>query len=49
METVEESLNDTAYLLASLLESELFQRNVSLEKTSERVFSPIFRISKEKN
>ncbi|AMX58087.1 two-component system sensor histidine kinase CreC [Leptospira borgpetersenii] len=48
METVEESLNDTAYLLVSLLESELFQRNVSLEKTSERVFSPILRISKEK-
>ncbi|EMF99928.1 hypothetical protein LEP1GSC123_2987 [Leptospira borgpetersenii str. 200701203] len=49
METVEESLNDTAYLLVSLLESELFQKNVSLEKTSERVFSPILRISKEKN
>ncbi len=48
METVEESLNDTAYLLASLLESELFRRNFSLEKTSERVFSPILRISKEK-
>ncbi|EMO08347.1 hypothetical protein LEP1GSC137_1571 [Leptospira borgpetersenii str. Noumea 25] len=48
METVEESLNDTAYLLVSLLESELFQKNVSLEKTSERVFSPILRISKEK-
>lgn len=38
MEAVEESLNDTAHLLASLLERELSQTNDSLEKISERVF-----------
>ncbi|EMO26560.1 hypothetical protein LEP1GSC170_4674 [Leptospira interrogans serovar Bataviae str. HAI135] len=32
MEAVEESLNDTAHLLASLLERELSQTNDSLEK-----------------
>lgn len=49
METVEESLNDTVHLLASLLEGELSQKNDSLEKTSERIFSPMIRIAKERD
>ncbi|EKR92004.1 two-component system sensor histidine kinase CreC [Leptospira santarosai] len=49
METVEESLNDTVHLLASLLEGELSQKNDSLEKTSERIFSPMMRIAKERD
>lgn len=49
MEAVEESLNDTAHLLASLLERELSQTNDSLEKISERVFSPIMRTTTQKD
>ncbi|EKO85481.1 hypothetical protein LEP1GSC020_3627 [Leptospira interrogans serovar Grippotyphosa str. 2006006986] len=41
MEAVEESLNDTAHLLASLLEREFSQKNDSLEKISERILSPM--------
>ncbi|EMM98726.1 GHKL domain protein [Leptospira noguchii str. 2007001578] len=49
MEAVEESLNDTAHLLASLLERELSQTNDSLEKISERVFFPIMRTTTQKD
>ncbi|WP_420866205.1 two-component system sensor histidine kinase CreC [Leptospira noguchii] len=49
MEAVEESLNDTAHLLASLLERELSQTNDSLEKISERIFSPIMRTTTQKD
>ncbi|EKR72938.1 GHKL domain protein [Leptospira noguchii str. 2006001870] len=49
MEAVEESLNDTAHLLASLLERELSQTNDSLEKISERIFFPIMRTTTQKD
>lgn len=49
MEAVEESLNDTAHLLASLLERELSQTNDSLEKISERIFFPIMRTITQKD
>ncbi|EMJ57008.1 GHKL domain protein [Leptospira interrogans str. UT126] len=49
MEAVEESLNDTAHLLASLLEREFSQKNDSLEKISERILSPMMRTTTERD
>ncbi len=49
MEAVEESLNDTAHLLASLLEREFSQKNDSLEKISERILSPVMRTTTERD
>ncbi|EMY79590.1 GHKL domain protein [Leptospira weilii serovar Ranarum str. ICFT] len=49
MEAVEESLNDTAHLLASLLEREVSQKESTLEKASERILSPMLRTAKERN
>lgn len=49
MEAVEESLNDTAHFLASLLEREFSQKNDSLEKISERILSPMMRIAMERD
>ncbi|MGE8708811.1 two-component system sensor histidine kinase CreC [Leptospira interrogans] len=49
MEAVEESLNDTAHLLASLLEREFSQKNDSLEKISERILSPMMQTTTERD
>nr|WP_017854015.1 two-component system sensor histidine kinase CreC [Leptospira interrogans] len=49
MEAVEESLNDTAHLLASLLEREFSQKNDSLEKISERILSPVMQTTRERD
>ncbi|MBE0305228.1 two-component system sensor histidine kinase CreC [Leptospira interrogans serovar Yeoncheon] len=49
MEAVEESLNDTAHLLASLLEREFSQKNDSLEKISERILSPVMQTTTERD
>ncbi|MBM9502184.1 two-component system sensor histidine kinase CreC [Leptospira sp. 201903071] len=49
METVEESMNDTAHLFASLLEGELSNQEATLKEVSERILSPMFRTAKEHN
>ncbi|WP_232421972.1 two-component system sensor histidine kinase CreC [Leptospira interrogans] len=49
MEAVEESLNDTAHLLASLLEREFSQKNDSLEKISERILFPVMQTTRERD
>ncbi|PJZ55147.1 two-component system sensor histidine kinase CreC [Leptospira adleri] len=49
METVEESMNDTAHLFSSLLEKELSKRESTLKEVSERILSPMFVIAKERN
>ncbi len=49
METVEESINDTAHLFASLLEQEISKSPSSLGDISARIFSPMFRKAKERN
>ncbi len=49
METVEESMNDTAHLLASSLERELSKKGSTLGEVSERILSPMLRIAKERN
>lgn len=49
MEAVEESLNDIAHLLASLLERELSQKNESLEKVSERILSTMMQTATKRD
>ncbi|XDD51724.1 two-component system sensor histidine kinase CreC [Leptospira sp. WS92.C1] len=49
METVEESMNDTAHLFASLLENELYKKKSTLDEVSVRIFSPMLVIAKERN
>ncbi|AOP33909.1 two-component system sensor histidine kinase CreC [Leptospira tipperaryensis] len=48
METVEESMNDTAHLFASLLEKEFYKKKSTLGEVSDRILSPMFRTAKER-